>query len=82
MLTNWDIFLACCESEYQVLNASNRGPRSSSGYTGVSSTLQCKWRSVIYIQGKQIYLGIFNSPEEAFRAHRIARINNILDSNK
>ena len=82
MFTNWDVLLACCESEYEVLKACNRCPKPSSGYTGVSCTLQDKWRSVIYIGGKQLYLGVFDSREEAYRAHCIARMNKILGCNK
>jgi len=77
MYTKWNILLACCESEYEVINS--RGPKSSSGYTGVTMN-GCKFRSVIYIDGKQVYLGAFGSAEEASKAHQVARMNKILNN--
>lgn len=47
---------------------------STSGFTGVSLCRQTqKWRAKIRIDGEQIHLGRFDTPEEASNAYRIAK---------
>lgn len=45
---------------------------NKSGYIGVSPHLN-KWRSKITLNGKSIYLGIFNTPEEAHKHYVAAK---------
>ena len=75
--SNWEILLACCKSEYEIVNSKQR-IKSSSGFKGVS-VYGKRWRSVIYINNKQIYLGSFGSPEEAYLAYQNSRIKQILN---
>ena len=75
--SKWEILLACCKSEYEIVN-SKRGSKSSTGFRGVSMYGK-RWKSVIYVNNKQIYLGSFGSPEEAYLAYQKSRINKILN---
>ncbi len=44
--------------------------RNSSGYRGVSQIKgRSKWRAIIGFQGKQIFIGFFNSKQEASEAY-------------
>lgn len=56
----------CTKSE----NMHNTGLRhtNTSGYKGVSAAFG-KWKSQIRVNGKKIYLGLFSTPEEAYKAH-------------
>lgn len=56
-------------------NAGNSGvlPQNTSGFRGVSrNTRSGKWHAQIKLQGKQTYLGRFDTPEEAARCYDIA----------
>ena len=75
--SKWEILLACCKFEYEIVN-SKRGIKHSTGFKGVS-VYGKRWRSVIYINNKQIYLGSFGSPEEAYLAYQNSRIKQILN---
>ena len=74
--SKWEILLACCKSEYEIVN-SKRGIKPSTGFRGVS-VYGKRWKSVIYVNNKQIYLGSFGSPEEAYLAYQKSRIKKIL----
>ena len=39
------------------------------GWPGVSHTREGKYRAVLYVERKQIYLGVFNDEVSAARAH-------------
>lgn len=55
-------------------NQRNRSD-STSGFPGVSFSKACgKYRSQIQNAGNNIYLGLFNTPEEAFLAYQLAKI--------
>jgi len=43
--SRWEILLACCKSEYEIVN-SKRGIKPSTGFKGVS-VYGKRWRSVI-----------------------------------
>ena len=56
-------------------NGANRGANenNTSGYKGVSwHKVGRKWRAQIRVNGRQIYLGMFDSPEQASLAYRNA----------
>ena len=58
-------------------NNHNRGmnKNSSSGYPGVSFFKRDnKWMAYIRVNSKQIFLGYFDTPEEAFTAYMLAKI--------
>jgi hypothetical protein len=66
------------------LNASKGylNKKTSSKYTGVTQYKKTnKWRSRIYIEGKEIALGLFNSEIEASNAYNKA-VNNLINKNK
>eukprot|EP00612_Vaucheria_litorea_P000348 CAMPEP_0171452280 /NCGR_PEP_ID=MMETSP0945-20130129/450_1 /TAXON_ID=109269 /ORGANISM="Vaucheria litorea, Strain CCMP2940" /LENGTH=239 /DNA_ID=CAMNT_0011976913 /DNA_START=97 /DNA_END=816 /DNA_ORIENTATION=+ len=46
-----------------------RGRKGKSIYRGVSHTREGKFRAVLYVERKQIYLGVFSDEESAARAH-------------
>jgi len=50
-------------------NPGRRGPRGKSNYRGVCITREGKWRSVIYKDRKQVYLGVYDSELEAAQAY-------------
>lgn len=58
-------------------NTYNHGVRrdNTSGYTGVTFHAQTsKYRAVIWLNGKPIHLGLYSTPEEAFTAYMLAKI--------
>lgn len=67
----------CCRSNLRLAtpaqNASNRGPsrNNKSGYKGVCQWTRRpgKWMAQVGFQGSRVYLGEFDTPEEAARAH-------------
>jgi len=50
-------------------SSGRRGPRGKSNYRGVCITREGKWRSVIYKDRKQVYLGVYDSELEAAHAY-------------
>jgi len=74
--SKWEILLACCKSEYEIIK--KKGIKPSSGLRGVS-IYKKRWRSVIYVNKKQFFLGTFGSPEEAYLVYQKSRINQILN---
>ena len=65
--------LKVVEAELRLLNHnSNRGPPGASIYKGVCVTRGDKWRSVIYVDGRQLYLGTFESEVEAAKEYDFA----------
>lgn len=68
-----DNLLKVVETELRLLNYhSRRGPVGASVYKGVCVTRGDKWRSVIYVNGRQLYLGTFNSEVEAAKEYDLA----------
>lgn len=65
---NWDNLRVATHS--QNMWNSKRRIDNTSGFKGVSFDKPLrKWRAQIYINSKQIYLGLFNTPEEAHEAY-------------
>ena len=57
-----------------------KSKRNTSGYKGVSwDALHGKWRAQIYTEGKQKYLGLFGSAEEAQQV--VQEVRKVLHSN-
>lgn len=68
-----DNLLKVVETELRLLNDnSQRGPPGASVYKGVCVTRGDKWRSVIYVNGRQRYLGTFSSEVEAAKIYDLA----------
>lgn len=64
------------------INALNSGlwRHNTSGFKGVSWHKHAnKWRSTIWLNGKQIHLGFFTAPEEASIAYR-SKLSEVLQS--
>lgn len=61
------------EQEYWNLEQSgvvrNRGPRGVSGYKGVCVARNNRWRVVLYVGRRQIYVGMFDSKVDAAIAY-------------
>lgn len=54
-------------------NSANTAKRRGNGPRGVAKVVGCeRWAAKIAVNGKQIYLGIFKSPEEASSAYEKA----------
>lgn len=53
-------------------NCTNQGRRkdNKTGFKGVSFSRPGKWQATIQFQGKQLYLGLFNSPEDAYEVYK------------
>lgn len=73
--------LDCRKSNLRVAtrgqNEANKGllKNNTSGYKGVSyHKRDKKWRAQIGFEGKKIYLGAYNTPEEAFAAYAEASL--------
>lgn len=49
-------------------NALNRRSKNSTGFRGVERSRR-QFKAKIIVEGKSIYLGLFPSPEEAYRAY-------------
>ena len=58
-------------SATQSQNSMNSRIKNKTGYKGVTKTNQ-KWGAQIKVNGQQIWLGTFNTPEEAHDAYREA----------
>lgn len=62
----------------QANNTQNNGnrkrqPNNTSGHRGVSwHSPRRRWRAIIYVGKKQVYLGTFNNKETAAEAYRLA----------
>ena len=67
-----DYLIIVAENELNLLYKTRRGPLGASIYKGVCSTRNNKWRSVIYVNGRQQYLGTFKSEIEAAKMYDIA----------
>jgi AP2 domain-containing protein/HNH endonuclease len=61
----------------RIQNSVNQGNRknNTSGFKGVSwHKTACKWRAEIRVNGKRIYLGLFNTPELAYESYCAAAL--------
>jgi len=58
-----------CNSRNRAQSVGRRGPRGQSQFKGVCVTRAGKWRAVIYVGRKQLYLGVFDSEHEAAKAY-------------
>lgn len=60
----------------QLQNSYNRkhNRNNSSGFKGVRKARGNNWRSTIYVNQKQIHLGVFTSREDAARAYDVAAL--------
>ena len=67
-----DFLIIVAENELKLLSKSRRGPLGASLYKGVCVTRNGKWRSVIYINGRQRYLGVFKTEVEAAKVYDTA----------
>jgi hypothetical protein len=67
-LHNWRSNLRECTRSQ---NMRNVRATSSSGYKGVSPIPYGRWRARIYLDGHEVRLGHFLSPEEAARAYDV-----------
>lgn len=61
--------LKVVNSEISTEKLGGRGPKGVSGYKGVCSTRNNTWRSVVYVDKKQVYLGMYDSPFDAAIAY-------------
>jgi hypothetical protein len=60
--------LRCVSASDNLNNQRTPHTNNKSGYLGVSP-FRGKWRAVIQIEGKQVHLGVFDTPEEAHHAY-------------
>lgn len=65
-LDNRLINLRVCTRQQNTFNAKSRNPKS--GYKGVAKYNK-KWGARLTINGKNLYLGVFDTPEEAARKY-------------
>jgi hypothetical protein len=73
-LNNTDENLRRATRSQQVINR-RRGRNNTSGYKGVSwHKASGKWRASIRVDGRQIHLGLFDTPELAYAAYCAAAI--------
>ena len=73
-LANRQENLRICTQHQNNMNTSIRSDNTS-GTTGVSlDTKRNKWRSTIYVNGKEIHLGYCNTKEEAIQVRKNAEI--------
>lgn len=65
---NWskmDYLLEVVDREYDIIRPHKTRNLGVSGYKGVYSVSNGKWRVLVYSGKKQLYLGLYNSPFEA-----------------
>ncbi len=62
---------------HQVNNQNKKRPHKTngSGYLGVSPSDGGRWRAGIWVSGKNIHLGCFSTPEDAYNAYVTAKRN-------
>jgi len=66
---DWSNLLTVCESEYTRVKHS--GPAGKSVYKGVCS-FRDRWRVIIYVESKQVYIGAFDCEIEAAQVYEVA----------
>ena len=63
--------LRVCTTQENCWN-SKKKTTNKSGFKGVSIHVSGKWRATIFVSGKQISLGLYQSPEDAAEAYKKA----------
>ena len=69
-MEDWYKLLSVCENEYS--RVTHNGPPGKSIYKGVCSCRDNRWRVVIYVNSKQVYIGTFDCEIEAAKAYEVA----------
>jgi len=68
-MDDWYKLLTVCENEYS--RVKHTGPTGKSIYKGVCS-FGDRWRVVIYVSSKQVYIGTFDCENEAAQVYEVA----------
>jgi hypothetical protein len=86
-VTLWDALISVAATETEVLlksrdlvtrrrkgtAARRRGPIGLSKLTGVCVSRKGTWRAILYVNRKQIYLGVYATQHQAHRIYQLAR---------
>lgn len=68
----WNGLLQVTSVEFERVNKRNmssRGPIGRSKYKGVCQTRNNAWRTIIYKNGSQIYVGVYDNEYDAAKAY-------------
>jgi len=59
----------------------NPSVNNLSGYKGVSRDKSGRYKSILHFQGKKIYLGMYDTPEEAHHVYLLERTRKFIENN-